>query len=173
MGIRIKIQDMPPDKELEERVLFDESEYLSDNLPADDVAPMMATHNLLTPRELIEYNAMKRRGMSTIQLSEYLLECLKKRKPGFLRTFCVILWEIEPAKYLGDYIQDAYQKAMLQRGVYMHLSCMVYRYCMDIHIHAGFSTQSSNHLSRVSLSDTDLSQRSKVLHHTCAKPSIV
>ena len=168
------IQDMPPDKELEERVLFDQSEYLSDNLPADDVAPMMATHNLLTPRELIEYNAMKRRGMSTIQLSEYLMECLRKRKAGFLRIFCAILWEIEPAKYLGDHIQDAYQKAMLQRGEHVHLSCVYcIPYCLDIRINAGFSAQSSNRLSRVSLSDTDLSQRSKVLDHALTKTSFV
>ena len=126
---------MPPDKELEERVLFDKSEYLTDNLPADDVAPMMATKDLLTQRELIEYNAMKRGGMSTIRLSEYLLECLRKRKAGFLKTFCAILWEIEPAKYLISDIQETYYA--LQRGTCSFQYSYTYRLrglTLSIHI---------------------------------------
>ena len=111
------MQDMPPDKQLEERILHDRYEYLTSNIPADDVAPMMASENLLTPREHDEYKAMKRSGMSTISLSEYLLDCLCKRHPGFLKIFCEILWKIEPAKYLGDYIQDAYKEASEQEGM--------------------------------------------------------
>ena len=117
---------MPPDKELEERVLFDKSEYLADNLPADDVAPMMATKDLLTPRELGEYNAMKRGSTSTVRLSEYLLECLRKRKAGFLKTFCAILWEIEPAKYLINDIQETYYA--LQRGTVTSTCSFQYSY---------------------------------------------
>ena len=62
---------MPPNKQLEERILLDCSEYLTDNLPADNVAPMMASQDLLTPREHDEYKAMKRSGKSTIYLSAY------------------------------------------------------------------------------------------------------
>lgn len=109
---------MPPDKQLEERVLLDCNEYLTDNLPADDIAPMMMSEDLLTPREYDDYKAMKRSGKSTIHLSEYLLECLRKRKAGFLQVFCSILWKIAAAKYLGDHIRDAYNNmAFLQGGM--------------------------------------------------------
>ena len=110
------MQDMPPDKQLEERILLDCSEYLIDNLPADDVAPMMMSQDLLTSREYEDYKAMRRGGRSTIDLSDYLLERLRKRKAGFLKAFCSILWKIEPAKYLGDHIRDAYNVAILQQG---------------------------------------------------------
>ena len=107
---------MPPDKQLEERVLLDCNEYLIDNLPADDTAPMMMSENLLTPREYEDYKAMKRSGKSTICLSEYLLECLAKRKAGFLRVFCSVLRKIAAAEYLGDHIRDAYNMAIFQGG---------------------------------------------------------
>ena len=111
------MQDMPPDKQLEEKILLECSEYLTENLPADDVAPRMMTLNLLTSREHDEYKALKRSGRSMIDLSEYLLlECLQKRQAGFLRKFCTILWEIEPARYLGDYIQRVYNAAISQGG---------------------------------------------------------
>ena len=51
----IIIQDMLPDQQLEEQVLSDCSEYLTNNLPADDVAPVMLTRNLLIPKEHDEY----------------------------------------------------------------------------------------------------------------------
>ena len=110
---------MPPDKQLEEKILCDCSEYLAENLPADDVAPLMVSQSLLTPREHDEYKAMKRSGKSTILLSEYLLECLRKRQGGFLKQFCAILWKIEAARYLGDYIRDKYNVAIIQRGRYI------------------------------------------------------
>ena len=113
------IQDMTPDKQLEERVLCDCSEYLTNNLPADDVAPVMLTRNLLTAKEHDEYKTMKRSGRSTMScMSEYLLECLRRRQAGFLRKFCEILWEIEAAKYLGDYIRKSYHEANLHGGMY-------------------------------------------------------
>ena len=107
---------MPPDKQLEERVLLDCSKYLADNLPAEDIAPMMISADLLTPREYDCYKNMKRNSKSMTELSEYLLECLRKRRAGFLRVFCSILWKIEAAKYLGDNIRDAYNMTMLQGG---------------------------------------------------------
>ena len=113
----ISQQDMPPDKQREESILVDHCEYLTENLPADDVAPKMVSHDLLTPREHDEYKAMKRNGRSIISLSEYLLECLRKRQAGFLKIFCDILWEIAPTKYLGDHIRDAYNTPHLQTGI--------------------------------------------------------
>lgn len=113
---------MPPNKQLEEKILLECSEYLAENLPANDIAPKMLSSNLLTSREHDEYNALKRSGRSMIVLSEYLLECLHKRQAGFLRKFCNILWEIEPARYLGDYIQDAYN-AVSQGGAWMIYRC--------------------------------------------------
>lgn len=108
---------MPPDKQLEERLLCDCSEYLANNLPADDIAPVMLSRNLLTPKEHDEYKAMKRSGRSTTTcMSEYLLVCLRKRQAGFLKKFSGILWEIEAAKYLGDHIQKAYHEANLCGG---------------------------------------------------------
>ena len=112
---------MPPDKQLEKRVLLDCTEYLTDNLPADDIAPMMMSEDLLTPREYDDYKAMKRNGKSTIYLSEYLLECLRKRKAGFLRLFCSILRKIAASKYLGDHIRDAYNMAILQGGMMIYI----------------------------------------------------
>lgn len=108
---------MPPDKQMEESILCDCSEFLANNLPAHDIAPVMLTRNLLTPKEHEEYNAMKRSGRSTMTcMSEYLLECLRKRQAGFLKKFTNILWEIEATKYLGDHIQSAYHKANLHGG---------------------------------------------------------
>ena len=110
---------MQPDKELEERVLYDCSEHLTNNLPADDIAPAMVSVNLLTPKEYDEYKVMKRSGRSTMTgMSEYLIECLNKREGGFLGRFCNILSEIEAAKYLGDDIRKAYHEAVLHRGMY-------------------------------------------------------
>lgn len=119
---------MPPNKQLEEKILLECSEYLAENLPANDIAPKMLSSNLLTSREHDEYNALKRSGRSMIVLSEYLLECLHKRQAGFLRKFCIILWEIEPARYLGDYIQDAYNAAVSQGGAWMIYRCDYYGY---------------------------------------------
>lgn len=126
---------MPPNKQLEERVLLDCNEYLIDNLPADDIAPMMMSENLLTPREYEDYKAMKRSGKSTICLSEYLLECLPKRKAGFLRVFCTILRKIVAAEYLGDYIQDAYNMAIFQGGkMHIYNSTVGTEYIVHYHI---------------------------------------
>ena len=71
----------------------------------------MLTRNLLTAKEYDEYKTMKRSGRSTMAvMSEYLLECLRRRQAGFLREFCRILKNIEAAKYLGDYIHQSYRE---------------------------------------------------------------
>jgi hypothetical protein len=151
---------MPPNKQLEERVLLDCNEYLIDNLPADDIAPMMMSENLLTPREYEDYKAMKRSGKSTICLSEYLLECLPKRKAGFLRVFCSILRKIAAAEYLGDYIQDAYNMAIFQGG---KMPIYNRRYRIHCTLSLGFNPATRDRLSKVSISDPDI--RSKVSDH--------
>jgi hypothetical protein len=77
----------------------------------------MLTRNLLTPKEHDEYKTMKRSGRSTMaDMSDYLLECLRRRQAGFLNKFCGILREIEAAKYLGEHIQKAYHEANLHGG---------------------------------------------------------
>ena len=108
---------MAPDKQLEERVLLSCYEYLTENLPGNDVAPMMFGQNLLTPRENDDYKAMKWNEKSIISLSEYLLDCLRKRQDGFLKRFCDILREIKAAKYLADYIQCTYHEAIELGGM--------------------------------------------------------
>ena len=105
---------MPPDKELEEKVLHARFEYLSTNLPPDDVAMEMNSRGLLTVKEHEEYLSMKRTHTSDSTKSEYLLHCLGKRKAGFLTLFCDILRGIKQASYLADDISEAYKQ--LQRG---------------------------------------------------------
>ena len=105
---------MPPDKELEEKVLQNRFEYLSSNLPPDDVAIEMNSKGLLTAKEHEEYLSMKRAHMSDSTKSEYLLQCLGKRKGGFLTRFCKILRAIEQASYLADDIEEKYKMARLQ-----------------------------------------------------------
>ena len=107
---------MPPDKELEEKVLQDRFMYLSSNLPPDDVAIEMNGKSLLTPKEHEEYLSMKRAHTSDSTKSEYLLQCLGKRKAGFLKKFSEILRGIEQASYLADDISETYKTAALQKG---------------------------------------------------------
>ena len=54
------LQIMPPDKEVEEKVLQNRFQYLSSNIPPDDVAIEMNTRGLLTVKEHEEYLSMKR-----------------------------------------------------------------------------------------------------------------
>ena len=110
------IQEMPPDKELEEKVLQARFVYLSNNLPPDDVSMEMNSRGLLTVKEHDEYMSMKRAHTSDSTKSEYLLQCLGRRKAGFLTQFCEILREIEQASYLADDIIEAYKNAALQKG---------------------------------------------------------
>ena len=88
-------------------------EYLSSNLPPDDVAIEMNSRGLLTAKEHEEYLSMKRAHTSGSTKSEYLLQCLGRRKAGFLTTFCEILSGIEQASYLADDIHEAYKAATL------------------------------------------------------------
>ena len=112
--LRLHIQIIPQDKDLEERVLQSCFEYLSSNLPPDDVAIEMNSKGLLTAKEHEEYLSMKRAHTSNSTKSEYLLQCVERRKAGFLTTFCEILRGIEQASYLADDIHKAYKAAALQ-----------------------------------------------------------
>ena len=109
---------MPPDKEMEVKVLQACFVHLSNNLPPDDVSMEMNSRGLLTVKEHEEYMSMKRSHLSDSTKSEYLLLCLGRRKAGFLTQFCEILREIEQASYLADDIIEAYKRAALQKGKY-------------------------------------------------------
>ena len=108
------IQILPQDKDLEERVLQARFQYLSSNLPPDDVAIEMNSKGLLTAKEHEEYLSMKRAHTSHSTKSEYLLQCLGRRKAGFLTTFCDILRGIEQASYLADDLLEACKTTTLQ-----------------------------------------------------------
>ena len=83
---------MPPDKELEKKVLQNLFVYLSSNLPPDDVAIEMNSKRLLASKEHEEYLSMKRAHTSDSTKSEYLLQCLGKRKQASWSSF-VTFWE--------------------------------------------------------------------------------
>ena len=114
---------MSPDKEVEEKALQACFMYLSRNLPPDDVAMEMNSRDLLAPTEHDKYLSMKQTHTSDTTKSEYLLQCLGRRRAGFLTCFCEILREIKQASYLEDVIIKAYATASQQgtctRG-YMH-----------------------------------------------------
>ena len=114
---------MPPDKELEKKVLQNLFVYLSSNLPPDDVAIEMNSKGLLAPREHDEYMSMKRAHTSDSTKSEYLLQCLGKREAGFLKRFSEILRGIEQARYLADDLSKAYKTAALQSGTKWCMLC--------------------------------------------------
>ena len=130
---------MPPEKELEEKVLQTCFVYLSNNLPPDDVAMEMNSRSLLTVKEHEEYLCMKRTHASDLTKSEYLLQCLGRRKAGFLTQFCEILREIEQASYLAEDIREVYKRATLQKGnsliVDEHICprCKRYNYVLRIY----------------------------------------
>jgi hypothetical protein len=107
---------MPPDKEMEVKILQACFVFLSNNLPPDDVSVEMNSRGLLTVKEHEEYMTMKRTHLSDSTKSEYLLLCLGRRKAGFLTQFCEILREIEQASYLADDIIEAYKRTALQKG---------------------------------------------------------
>lgn len=162
------IQELLPNKELEECVLSYCSEYLASNLPAGDVAPVMFAKNLLSRTESEEFQTMKRSGrITTTSMSEYLLECLRKRRAGFLKAFCSILQEIEPAKYLVDYIHKAYREVEPsyhsgKPDIYTIIIVILQLLIIAI----GFMAKSGDTLSIRSRSDTDLRQKVSV-YVTC------
>ena len=90
--------------------------YLSNNLPPDDVAMEMNSRELLAKTEHDTYLSMKLAHTSTTTKSEYLLQCLGRRKAGFLTQFCEILRGIKQASYLVDDIIKAYKTASHQQG---------------------------------------------------------
>ena len=110
-------QEMSPDKEVEGKALQICFTYLSENLPPDDVAMEMNSRELLTRTEHDKYLSMKQaHHISDITKSEYLLQCLGRRKAGFLTQLSEILREIKQASYLVDAITKAYKTANQQLG---------------------------------------------------------
>jgi hypothetical protein len=111
---------MPPDKEVEEKALQACFMYLSKNLPPDDVAMEMNSRDLLAPTEHDKYLSMKQAHTSETTKSEYLLQCLGRRRAGFLTRLCEILREIKQASYLEDVIVKAYATASQQGTCRLH-----------------------------------------------------
>ena len=94
-------------------------EYLSTNLPPDDVSIEMNSRGLLTVKEYEEYMSMKRAHTSDSTKSEYLLQCLGRREAGFLAQFCEILKGIKQSSYLADDIIQTYKQ--IQKGIILIL----------------------------------------------------
>ena len=161
--LRLHIQIIPQDKDLEERVLQGRFEYLSSNLPPDDVAIEMNSKGLLTAKEHEEYLSMKRAHTSDSTKSEYLLQCLGRRKAGFLTTFCEILRGIEQANYLADDIHEVYKSAALRTygtQIYLRHKLVIIPYII---IGLNPRLGSRDRHSKISLSDPDLHTKVNVI----------
>ncbi len=96
---------------LDHSVIRENFVYLAKELPPDVVAPQMLSKSLLTPKEYAAYLVKKGRVTSSDR-SAYLLQCLLKRKPGSLQSFCAILRDICPAANLADFLEEARSKAV-------------------------------------------------------------
>ena len=66
-------------------VLADLYYEIARDMPEDDVAKEMHKDDLLTPEEWETYRRQK------TDKGEFLLDCLRKRKSGFLQRFCIAL----------------------------------------------------------------------------------
>ncbi len=100
------------DRYLDNTVIQDNFVYLAENLPPDDVALQMLSKHLLTSKEHDEYQVKKAREVSHVDRSTYLLQCLKKRKPGYLKSFCAILHDIAPAAHLAEFLEESHRTAV-------------------------------------------------------------
>ena len=105
-----------PDKALEESVIELNFMYVAKNLPPDDVAPTMFNRFLLTDKEYEKYRSLRDTPKPDYEKSEYLLGCLLRRKAGFLREFCNILKNIEPASHIADHLELAYKEQAAKEG---------------------------------------------------------
>ena len=95
------------DKIIEELVL-DELYYdIVRNLPADDIVILMDQDKLLTSGQRDHYKMMKANHQPDVEKSEFLLDCLRKGKPGFLERLCTILRTLPPSSYIADKIQGS------------------------------------------------------------------
>lgn len=90
---------------MDELVLSDLYYEIARNLPPDDVLTYMHQEDLVTDGQRDQYRMMKANNYPEVERSEYLLECLRKGKPGFLDRFCNILRNIPPASYIADKIE--------------------------------------------------------------------
>jgi hypothetical protein len=93
------------DKILEELVLSDLYYDIARNLPPDDVLTYMHQDDLVTDGQKAQYRTMKANNLPEVERSEYLLECLRKGEPGFLKRLCTILRQIPPSSYIADKIE--------------------------------------------------------------------
>ena len=65
----------------------------------------MYQDDLITDGQRDQYKMMKASNQPEVERSEYLLECLRKGRPGFLRRLCTILRQIPPSSYIADKIE--------------------------------------------------------------------
>ena len=107
---------MPADKELETAVLRKQYVYIVENLPPEDVAPLMYNRQLLTQRENDEFQSMKRTHCPPSDKSEHLWNCLLRRQKGSLKLFCELLKEIPPSKHIADVLKEDYKNSYIKRG---------------------------------------------------------
>ncbi len=96
---------------LDHAVIRENFVYLAEKLPPDGVAPQMLSKGLLTPKEYDAYLVEKGR-MAPSERGAYLLQCLLKRKPGSLQTFCAILRDIGPSANLAFFLEETRRKAV-------------------------------------------------------------
>ena len=92
-------------KTLEELVLSDLYYDIARNLPPDDVLTYMYQDELMTDGQRDQYKMMKANNQPEVERSEYLLECLRKGEPGFLKRLCTILRKMPPSSYIADNIE--------------------------------------------------------------------
>ena len=89
----------------------------------------MNTRELLIKTEHDKYLSMKRSHIiSDTTKSEYLLQCLRRRKAGFLTQLCEILRGIKQASYLVDGIIAEYKTA----NMYQQDNEEMFK---DLHVH--------------------------------------
>lgn len=96
------------DKTLEELVLSDLYYDIARNLPPDDVFTYMHQDDLLTDGQRDHYKMIKANNQPEMERSEYLLECLRKGEPGFLKRLSTILRKIPPSSYIAVQIEGTY-----------------------------------------------------------------
>ena len=78
-----------------------------DTLPPDDVAPKMYTKDLITDKELEEFRAASTKS----EKNTVLLDSMKRRQRGFLRTFVNDVVSVIPGQgHITDALKSAWQK---------------------------------------------------------------
>ena len=97
-------------------MILSNNQYFRNYLPADDIAPTMYQEGLVTEEEYAHYKQLKALATPAANKSEYLMNCLIKRRDGYLRKFCEILCNITGAEHIAEHLDDQYVKATKAGG---------------------------------------------------------